>query len=169
MYTKTTSPTKCPTCVPGALPGGLTRTRFFDGMFLTQADLENEQIYWRMKRRLTNRSRGTGVVWGLCLSFDSATQKFALTPGYALDCCGNDLIVECPLQVTAAELWSRADASLLGSSLGGANREITACVVLQYVECPEGVRPVHRDACMPVGSSCESSRVRETARLLLVP
>ena len=45
-------------CVPGALPGGLSRTRFFDGMFLTQRDMEREQRYWQMKRRLTNRALG---------------------------------------------------------------------------------------------------------------
>jgi hypothetical protein len=138
-------------------------------MFLTQADLENEQVYWRMKRRLTNRSRGTGVVWGLCLSFNFTTRRFRLSPGYALDCCGNDLVVECPIEVTDSELWQRADASLLAPSLGTANRQIKACVVLQYVECAENIRPVHRDGCGTSGSACEPSRVRETVRLLLVP
>jgi hypothetical protein len=169
MHSKTMTPTLGPTCVPGALPGGLTRTRFFDGMFLTQADLENEQVFWRMKRRLTNRALGSGVVWGLCLDFNTTTRKYELSPGYALDCCGNDLIVECPLQVTESELWQRSDAGLRAPSFDTASRVIRACVVLQYVECPEGVRPVHRDACMPAGSSCEPSRVRETVRLLLVP
>ena len=54
----TTKPATTPACPPGALPGGLARTRFFDGMFLTQAYLENEQRYWRIKRRLTNRALG---------------------------------------------------------------------------------------------------------------
>jgi hypothetical protein len=75
-------------------------------MFLTQADLENEQRYWRIKRRLTNRALGEGVVWGLRLGVDLERQRLALSPGYALDCCGNDLVVECPVETTVAELWN---------------------------------------------------------------
>ena len=97
-------------CPPGSLVGGLRRTRFFDGMFLTQADLENEQVYWRMKRRLTNRALGTGIVWGLKVSFDPKTQIVSLTPGYALDCCGNDLIVEHVIEFPA---WRAELAQLL--------------------------------------------------------
>jgi hypothetical protein len=176
-------PSQLYSCPPGTLPGGLTRTRFFDGMFLTQADLENEQVYWRMKRRLTNRALGSGVVWGLRLDFDKPTQTYMLGPGYALDCCGNDLVVECPLQITQSELFKRSQDYLLRAkaaaaqpSLGSAgNAEMIvinytyASVVLQYVECPDAIRPVHRDACTPSGSSCEPSRIRESCRLLLVP
>lgn len=159
-------------CPPGAIQGGLTRTRFFDGMFLTQADLENEQVYWRMKRRLTNRALGTGVVWGLKLAFDVATQKYRLSPGYALDCCGNDLVVECPVEITQTELFQRSQPLVTpaqGNSLSARGESRLACVVLQYVECPDAIRPVHRDACAPAGSACEPSRIRETCRLLLVP
>jgi hypothetical protein len=146
-------------------------------MFLTQADLENEQVYWRMKRRLTNRALGTGVVWGLKLTFDLQTQKFRLSPGYALDCCGNDLVVECPVEISYSELYQRSQPLVnpqpTSSFTTAANPNIIVyrryCVVLQYVECPDGIRPVHRDACSPAGSACEPSRVRESCRLLLVP
>ena len=179
-------------CAPGALDGGPVRTRFFDGMFLTQADLENEQRYWRLKRRLTNRALGAGVVWGLRLVWQSDKRMFQLAPGYAIDCCGNDLVVECPTQISERELWSRADPSLLGNRFGtstgplqggpppriGILREatsrayrgtFTACVVLQYTECGEEPRTVQGDACAGPTGMCELSRVRETARLLLVP
>lgn len=155
----------CQPCIPGALRGGLTRTRFYDGMFLTQADLENEQLYWRMKRRLTNRALGHGVVWGLRLEIDQ-TGRLRLSPGYALDCCGNDLVVECPVETTIKELWDRADPEVKKGS--DAARVIHACIMLEYVECPEQIRPVHRDACNPGGGGCEPSRIRETTRLVLV-
>lgn len=156
------------TCPPGSLAGGLTRTRFFDGMLLTQADLENEQSYWRMKRRLTNRALGTGVVWGLRLTLDQKTQRYRLSPGYALDCCGNDIVVECPVEVSHADLVQRSqlDATTIRTSF---ERGRTVCVVLQYVECPDGARAVQRDACSPAGTTCEASRIRESCRLLLVP
>jgi hypothetical protein len=177
-------------CAPGALSGGPVRTRFFDGMFLTQADLENEQRFWRLKRRLTNRALGDGVVWGLKLAWNQPRRNFTLSPGYALDCCGNDLIVECPVDISEAELWSRSDPALRkpvfsfdsaaaavdavgahreGATSAAASKVRHACVVLQYTECPEEARPVHRDACGGATSYCEPSRVRETARLLLVP
>src|SRR5678815_2997040 len=109
MHPKQITPTQqLYACPPGSIPGGLTRTRFFDGMFLTQADLENEQVFWRMKRRLTNRALGTGIVWGLKVAATDDFVKLQLTPGYALDCCGNDLIVECPLEVTVREIWERS-------------------------------------------------------------
>ena len=164
-------------CAPGALPGGPVRTRFFDGMFLTQADLETEQRFWRLKRRLTNRALGDGVVWGLKVGWNSDTRRLHVTQGYALDCCGNDLVVECPVDVTEAELWSRADPSLKTRfEFDPKTREKLdirprhACLVLQYTECAEDARLVHRDACVAgtVGA-CEPSRVRESARLLLVP
>lgn len=180
MHTKMPIPSQALSCPPGTIPGGLTRTRFFDGMFLTQADLENEQVYWRMKRRLTNRALGTGVVWGLRLTYDFKAQTYKLSPGYALDCCGNDLVVECPVQITQSELYKRSQAALGTPALGHAMRAPTnteeiiinrhpASIVLQYTECPDAIRPVHRDACTPSGSSCEPSRIRESCRLLLVP
>ncbi len=170
-------------CPPGALAGGPVRTRFFDGMFLTQADLETEQRFWRIKRRLTNRALGEGVVWGLRLDWKGDKKRsFSLSPGYALDCCGNDLIVECPIEISEAQLWQRADPALRTDPVvqpapdpDGDGDEMAAgdvrhaCVILQYVECAEEARPVHRDACAGPTGHCEPSRIRESARLLLVP
>ncbi len=164
-------------CAPGALPGGLIRTRFFDGMVLTQADLDNEQRFWRVKRRLTNRALGEGVVWGLRLRWNARGRTFLLGPGYALDCCGNDLIVECPIEVAESDLIASADPAIVAPKIGvfGKQDRVVkhkpreACVVLQYVECPEDARPVHLDPCAPPTTRCEPSRIRETTRVLLVP
>ena len=112
-------------CAPGTLPGGPVRTRFFDGMFLTQADLENEQRYWRLKRRLTNRALGEGVVWGLKLGWNRDRRAFTLSPGYALDCCGNDLVVECPVELTERELWTRADPALRSGNSPGTSHAVS--------------------------------------------
>jgi hypothetical protein len=172
--TTTTKAISALACAPGALTGGPVRTRFFDGMFLTQADLETEQRYWRIKRKLTNRALGAGVVWGLRLSWNADRRAFTLSPGYALDCCGNDLVVECQTQASATELWQRADPSLKAAgNVLTTHAEVSqtreACIVLQYTECGEEPRMVQSDACSPPGSGCELSRVRETARLMFVP
>jgi hypothetical protein len=42
-------------------------------------------------------------------------------------------------------------------------------LLLEYFECPEDPRPVHGDACSPETTHCEMGRIRETARLRLVP
>lgn len=175
------APTEFVPCVPGALPGGLSRTRFFDGMFLTQQDLEREQGYWLMKRRLTNRALGQGIVWGLRLHWDSTRRRFCLGPGYALDCCGNDLVVECPQEIDEQTLVNLSDPAVL-ALLAGETKPFArcpdpaktgqpskACIVLQYVECPGDPRPLHRDACHTEADGCAYSSVRETTRLLLVP
>ena len=69
-------------CVPGALHGGLRRTEFYDGMVLGEDDMKREQSYWQMKRRLTNRALGSGVVWGLSLQWDAKTRAFTICPGF---------------------------------------------------------------------------------------
>jgi hypothetical protein len=180
------NPVSTTACAPGALSGGPTRTRFFDGMFLTQADLENEQRFWRLKRRLTNRALGQGVVWGLRLGYDHQRGTFTLSPGYAIDCCGNDLIVERAVEIGEAELWPhtyvprnddrkdvkleravREDPGFVFEAEGKKRRQI--CIALQYTECADEPRSVHRDACAGPTGACEPSRVRETVRIVAVP
>lgn len=163
---------ECDPCPPGgvsptckdALAGGLTRTRFYDGMLLTQSDFETEQRYWRMKRKLTNRALGRGVVWGLRASFAQKQGVFRLGPGYALDCCGNDLVVECPVDMRASKLASNELLRTLEKT-----KTEHAHLILEYAECPEDPRPVHTDVCATDSTRCEHTRVRESARLRLVP
>src|SRR3569623_2204653 len=167
-----TTSTFCSTCAPGALAGGLVRTRFFDGMVLTQSDLENEQRFWRIKRRRTNRALGDGVVWGLRVRWDAARRVFMLGPGYALDCCGNDLVVECPVQLAEADQFKLADPQYRSATPAvfeaAARYQQTplssACLVLQYVECPQDARPVPTAACTPPTRRSETTRILKTPR-----
>jgi len=81
----------------------LKRPRFFDGKFLTAADLNAEQNYHITKRRLHNRSlHGFGVVTGLKVS--SGSGKIVVQPGLALDCEGNEVVVEAPQSIDFAGL-----------------------------------------------------------------
>ncbi len=74
-----------------------TRPRFFAGQLLTEEDLGQLDTYVVGKNRLHNRYFfGAGVVCGLevsCHECDGG--KVNLHPGYALDCCGNDIVVPC--------------------------------------------------------------------------
>ena len=72
----------------------LDRPRFFPGMMLTAADLNNEQAYGLAKNRLHNRYlHGYGVVCGLEVVCHECDGWVTVKPGYAIDHCGNDLIV----------------------------------------------------------------------------
>jgi hypothetical protein len=74
------------------------RPQFFAGQLLTEDDLESLIDYVVAKNRLHNRYLfGDGVVCGLnvtCAPCESG--HVTVNPGYALDCCGNDIVVSCP-------------------------------------------------------------------------
>jgi hypothetical protein len=72
----------------------LDRTRFFSGQLLSEADLNNEQSYWLAKSRLHNRYLvGWGVVCGLQVVCGDCDGWVKVRSGYAIDPCGNDVIV----------------------------------------------------------------------------
>src|SRR5262245_47892370 len=84
----------------------LIRPNFFCGQLLTDADL-TAMVEWNRSRFALSRYRdGWGVVCGLDVSCspvygatvsccgDSNGGPFVyVNPGYAIDCCGNDLVV----------------------------------------------------------------------------
>jgi hypothetical protein len=86
--------------------GTFTRPVFFDGQLLTSDDLEALVGYAHGKNRLHNRYLvGSGVVCGLEVGCSRAHPGgVVVRPGYALDCCGNDIVVACEQPVDLNEL-----------------------------------------------------------------
>lgn len=84
-------PCDCPIC------RGLEcfeRPRYFAGQLLTEAELNTEQEYVRAKNRLHNRYlHGWGVVCGLEVVCHDCEGWVTVKPGYALDPCGEDIVV----------------------------------------------------------------------------
>ncbi|MEP6636871.1 MAG: hypothetical protein ABJB97_09115 [Acidobacteriota bacterium] len=75
------------------------RNRFFNGKLLTPEDLELEQQYFRSKLKLHNRYlHGFGVVVGLEVARHGS--DIVVTPGLAIDCEGNEIIVAEPLKLS---------------------------------------------------------------------
>lgn len=147
-------PAEMPALVTIPARGGLVRPRYFNGLFLTSAELATEQRRRRTEQRLQNRAHGAGVVWGLVPVFDG--QSIKVSVGYGVDCCGNDLLVTAPYVVPADVL------------LADTTKQFTRMhLLLEYVEVPEAPRPAH-DECAPGITRTEPSRVRETVRLRLV-
>jgi hypothetical protein len=98
--TKTvTRETKKTTCKPKTCPSCgsrecFTRPRFFCGQMLMAEVLEESQRYVIEKNKLHNRYLvGTGVVCGMAVRCDPCDGAVTVEPGYAIDCCGNDIVV----------------------------------------------------------------------------
>ncbi|MDH3445863.1 MAG: hypothetical protein OEN50_18205, partial [Deltaproteobacteria bacterium] len=95
---------------------GFVRPRFFAGQLLTEEDLQKLIEYVVAKNRLHNqRLWGDGVVCGLevsCNPCGGGTVR--VNPGYALDCCGNDLVLECPQDLDINAMVRDLKRNLLG-------------------------------------------------------
>ena len=71
----------------------LQRTNYFTGMLLSAEALQREQEYHLERHRRQNRYlHGWGVVSGLGVSIEAGA--IVVHPGLAIDCAGNELVVE---------------------------------------------------------------------------
>jgi hypothetical protein len=120
----------------------LKRNRFFSGKLLTAEDLELEQEYFREKLKLHNRYlHGFGVVTGLEVS--KRGSAVVISPGLAIDCRGNEIVVPEPLE-----------QSFPSPDLGS-----TIFLSLSYMERETDPVP----GLLPNGSEMENSRIEESA------
>jgi hypothetical protein len=72
----------------------LARPAFFDGQRLDAADLAAVYDYHRQLRWLHNRAlHGWGVATGYAVAGRRGGRELSVTPGYALDCEGRDLVL----------------------------------------------------------------------------
>jgi hypothetical protein len=118
------------------------RPRFFAGKLFTSDDLEAEQDYLRGKSRLHNRFlHGWGIVSGLGVTVDQGA-TLVVSPGLALDCAGNELLLSSAERVSLSGLSGRH------------------YVTIEYLEIPVG--PVPSPQGVP-----EFSRMREAVTLKL--
>jgi hypothetical protein len=84
-------------CTPCSACGGLEclcRPRFYAGQLLTEQDLNRLDHYIVEKNKLHNRFlMGWGVACGLEVVCNPCGNLVLVRPGYALDRCGNDVVV----------------------------------------------------------------------------
>jgi hypothetical protein len=118
------------------------RSRFFTGKLLTADDLQAEQDYFRGKSRLHNRFlHGWGIVSGLGVTIEQGA-TVVVSPGLAVDCCGNELVLPAAERISLTGLSGRH------------------YVTLENVELPVGQLP-------SLQGEPEFSRVREAVGLKL--
>jgi hypothetical protein len=179
----------CTTCPSPAY----VRPEFFAGQLLTEDDLQSLVNYVAAKNRLHARYLfGSGVVCGLKVKREPCKcGHVVVEPGYALDCCGNDIVVSCPQpldinqMINALMIKLRSgydcgdpcakqesmDATATTSSNPGmlpaatnsssTNRPKRYCLYVNY--CEQGTDPVTPYATStPCGQSvCQTTRVQE--------
>lgn len=176
---------------------GIARPSFFAGQLLTEDDLQLLADYVGHKNRLHNRHLfGAGVVCGLEVTCHPCGEgRVIVHPGYALDCCGNDLTLACAqtLDINAMIRDLRRDqlggfdcgdpcadpdtrAGLVSTdaaeapeqgAAAGAKKELRYCLYVRY--CEQASDPV-----MPYSTGedcgraeCVPTRVREGVKFEL--
>src|SRR3954469_8176089 len=85
-------------CVECDIPQ-LARNNYFTGKLLVERDFTDEQRYFMGKdRRHNQRLHGWGVVCGLKVkphpNQACADRYVLIEPGYAIDCCGREIVVQ---------------------------------------------------------------------------
>jgi hypothetical protein len=135
----------CPVCQSELL----VRPRFFAGQLLTEDDLTSLGDYVVAKNRLHSRYLfGSGVVCGLTVSCEPCGGgKIIVNPGYALDCCGNDIVVSCPQTLDVNVMVRELMLKLRGADCGdpcantGAPRPTAGAGQTPSTTAPAGARP----------------------------
>ncbi len=163
----------CPSCVS---MNCFERPRFFCGQLLTDKDLYAAQRYVIEKNKLHNRHVvGDGVVCGLAVRCDPcSTGTVTIEPGYAIDCCGNDIVLCESDEFDVQEFIEKCltpedecDGKIKTSSrCSELPREF--CILVSYAE--EEARPITamiRDGNCST-TKCEPSRIRESHKFCLV-
>ncbi len=158
--------------------------RFFYGQLLTDQDLTALLAWTENKFRLTRFREGWGVVCGLDVHCDPERPgHVAVSPGYAVSCCGHDIVVCEPASVDVRVACGRPEDCEEPYSNGrdkGKKRQVSGelaqrkerdgtCVVDLYVsyatEPADPQSPLGRGSCSTAGG-CEYARTRETYKLM---
>src|SRR5436190_10914423 len=98
------------------LDGLRRRPRYFDGKFLTGADLTRDQDYIRQRQSDLARATGTGVVVGLDISIEGSAggEVIVITPGHGVTPSGDLVMITASRRVALLDLPAseRLDSTL---------------------------------------------------------
>ena len=155
------------------------RPNYFCGHLLTDTDLTLQHSYFREKTRLYHRTLdGYGVVCGLRLTCDqNCSGKVLVSRGYAIDNCGNDLIVAEQTPVDVISLLVEKGLVLQEQSPDPCKPEhvkaecdFQQCfyVTIRYQEEETDFAAPLVTGCQPMVSECEPTRISETVKFDVV-
>lgn len=151
------------------LPCGLhrpARTRYFDGRLLVARDFTSEQDYHRGHRQMHNALlNGVGIACGLKVSAHPTEscrrEAVALEPGFALDCCGQEIIVTEPTAIPIRDLIENNEA--LREQL---NEAVDLFIAIERCDEPIDPMPTLLPNC-DAKDGGEPSRIKEGFRFVL--
>jgi len=157
------------TCGP---PICFERPNYFCGQLLSDADLSSEQSYVREKLKLYHRTlNGHGIVCGLRITCDpECCGSIRIGDGYAIDNCGNDLIVCEPahfdvIAALRAKNWLIAEDPCDPCEKEHQPRcKVKQCfyVTICYAEEQSDFTTPFKTNCGPGAAVCEPTRTKET-------
>lgn len=148
----------------------VVQPRYFCGQLLTDADLTAGVTWSQGKFRLARRRDGWGVACGLDVACGPAPGMITIRPGYAVDCCGDDIIVCSDAMLDLNKLFQQAPKEcepgqrkpVVETGKRIEDGEVVAVdIYIHYQE--DGILPtttLGRSACGQSGE-CEYSRVKE--------
>lgn len=150
------SSSSCPECDIGSF----TRNHYFTGKLLVERDFRQEQQYYMDKLRLhARRLSGSGVVCGLKVKpHPTCPDRFVcIEPGFAIDCCGHDILV---VEEDCVDLTAIPSVKNLIDKPDGKPHSLQICI--RYRECPSEPIPVLYDDCGCDDTQCAPNRILES-------
>ena len=133
-------------------PGVLVRPTFFAGQLLTDDDLQALMNYDVTRQRLHNRFLvGSGVACGLAVTcHPCGGGRVIVQPGYAVDCCGNEILVPCAVELDINAMVRALTISMQGQDCGD--------------PCAEPVKDRSRQSRAPLAAAGPDAQLRRGAR-----
>jgi hypothetical protein len=152
------------------------RPNYFCGHLLTDEDLSRQQSYSIRKNKLYHRAlHGDGIVCGLRLTCSTGCDgAIEIGEGYAIDDCGNDLVVCDDARLDVMALLKKKGWLIAPPPADPCepDEETPECPVRQcfyvtacYEEVPrEFEAPLSSSGCVGELKDCEPTRIRESVR-----
>jgi hypothetical protein len=144
---------------------------FHFGMLLGVIDFEAQQAYHRGKSRLHNAwLHGAGVVWGLRVTVDRASNEIRVEPGLALDRAGHELYLDAKACVDIGAWYDRHEKdpdvmAVVDDRTAADVRAFKGYVVARFRACLTREVPALAEPCEGGSTETAFSRVAETIEL----
>ncbi|RKF14885.1 hypothetical protein D6850_08415 [Roseovarius spongiae] len=142
-------PVDCPSCDPPQL----ARNTLFDGKPMSAKDFLDEQLYFLGKHHRHNQYlHGWGTACGLRVvehPNPACREQFVVVePGYAVDCCGREILVREPAMIDLRALfldtWRTREET---DDAPDADQTHRISLVLRHAECPTEPVPAVFNGC----------------------
>lgn len=141
--------------------GTVVRPRFYCGQLLTDTDMTALVDWGRQRFALSRHRDGWGVVCGLDVrSTPKAPGSVTIRPGYAVGCCGDDIVVAHDHVLDLSPIGEK-DRRSCGDRGVPQELPLPVDVFLSYREEDAEPHTAYARSCCAETAECENSRTRE--------